>query len=119
MSIKVDEDLPSAIAQVFRQAGHDTSTVLEQGWSGCRDEVLLARLRAEGRWLVTADRGFADVRQYAPGSYAGIIVFQTAVESRRRYLALAEATVRTLDLDRLAGRLVVVAPGRVRIRRPS
>jgi predicted nuclease of predicted toxin-antitoxin system len=119
VSIKVDEDLPSAVAQVFRQAGHDTSTVPEQGWSGCRDDVLLARLRAEGRWLVTADRGFADVRQYSPGSYAGIIVFQTGIESRGRYVALAEAVARTLELERLAGCLVVVTPGRVRIRRPS
>jgi hypothetical protein len=68
--------------------------------------------------LVTADRGFADVRQYAPGSYPGIIVFQTALESRRRYLALAEAAARTLELDRLAGCLIVVTSGGVRIRRP-
>ena len=118
VSIKVNEDLPPAIAQVFGQAGHDTSTVLEQGWSGCSDEVLLARVRAEGRWLVTADRGFADMRQYAPGSYAGIILLQAVVESRRRYLALADAAARTLELERLGGCLVVVTPGRVRIRRP-
>jgi predicted nuclease of predicted toxin-antitoxin system len=119
VSIKVDEDLPPAVAQVFRQAGHDTSTVLEQGWSGCPDDALLARVRAEGRWLVTADRGFADMRQYSPGSYAGIIVFQAVVESGRRYLALAEAAARTLELERLAGCLITVTPGRVRIRRPS
>jgi predicted nuclease of predicted toxin-antitoxin system len=61
VSIKVDEDLPPAVAQVFGQAGHDAKSVLEQGWSGCPDDVLLTRVRAEGRWLVTADRGFADV----------------------------------------------------------
>ena len=119
VSIKVDEDLPPAVAQVFGQAGHDAKSVLEQGWSGCPDDVLLARVRAEGRWLVTADRGFADVRQYVPGTHAGIIVFQTAIESRSRYVALAEAVARTLELERLSGCLVVVTPGRVRIRRPS
>lgn len=118
VSIKVDEDLPPVVAQIFTQAGHDASTVPEQGWSGCPDDVLLTRLRAEGRWLVTADKGFADVRQYVPGSYAGIIVFQTPVESRRRYLTLAEAVARTLTLERLSGCLLVVTPGRVRIRRP-
>jgi predicted nuclease of predicted toxin-antitoxin system len=119
VSIKVDEDLPPAVAQAFGQVGHDTSTVLEQGWSGCPDDVLLARVRAEGRWLVTAGRGFADMRQYAPGSHAGIIVLQTVVESRRRYLTLADTAARTLELERLAGCLVVVKPGRVRNRRPS
>jgi predicted nuclease of predicted toxin-antitoxin system len=61
--IKVDEDLPPAVTRIFRQAGHDASTVVEQGWGGCTDHVLLARLRGDGRWLVTAGRGFADVRQ--------------------------------------------------------
>jgi predicted nuclease of predicted toxin-antitoxin system len=117
--VKVDEDLPPAVAQVFSRAGHDAKTVLEQGWRGCQDDVLLARVQAEGRWLVTADRGFADVRQYSPGSHAGIVVFQTAVESRSRYIALAEAAVGGLSLERLAGCLVVVSPGAIRIRRPA
>ena len=119
VSIKVDEDLSPAVAQVFGRVGHDASTVPGQRWSGCQDDVLLARVRAEGRWLVTADRGFADVRRYPPGSHAGILVFQTAIESRRRYLALAEAAAQTLDLEQLSGCLVVVTPSRVRIRRPS
>jgi hypothetical protein len=119
VSVKVDEDLPPAVARIFGQAGHDALTVLEEGWSGCPDGVLLARVGAEGRWLVTADRGFADIRQYAPGSHAGIIVFQPVVESRQRYPTLADAAMRTLELERLAGCLVVVTPGRVRIRRPS
>jgi predicted nuclease of predicted toxin-antitoxin system len=117
-SIKIDEDLPPAIAQVFGRAGHDATTVLEQGWSGCRDEVLLRRAAAEGRWLVTADRGFADIRQYPAGSHRGIVVLQAAIESRARYIALAEAATRTVDLDRLSGCLVLVTPAGIRIRRP-
>jgi Domain of unknown function (DUF5615) len=115
----VDEDLPPAVAQAFWQAGHNAKTVFEQGWSGCPGDALLARIRAEGRWLVTAGRGFADIRQCPPGSYAGIIVFQAAIESRGRYVALAEVAAWTLSLDRLVGCLAVVAPGAVRIRWPS
>jgi hypothetical protein len=70
-------------------------------------------------YRVTADRGCADMRQYSPGSHAGIIVLQAPAESRRRYVALAEAAARTLELERLTGCLVTVTPGRVRIRRPS
>jgi hypothetical protein len=27
----------------------------------------MAAVQGEGRWLVTADKGFADLRQYPPG----------------------------------------------------
>jgi predicted nuclease of predicted toxin-antitoxin system len=118
VSIKVDEDLPPAVAEIFGEVGHDVRTVRQQSWGGFPDDELLARLRAEGRWLLTADRGFADIRRHAPGTYPGIVVFQATVESRRRYLALAEAAARTLELERLSGCLVIVTTGQVRIRRP-
>ena len=41
----------------------------------------------------------------------------TAVESRRRYLELTEATMRSVRLEDLTGCLVVVTPRRIRIRR--
>src|SRR2546425_6894609 len=67
-------------------------------------------MKAEGRGLVTADKGFGDVRTYVPGTYVGVILLRAAVESRRRYLELAEATVRSVRLEDLAGCLVVVTP---------
>jgi hypothetical protein len=46
------------------------------------------------------------------------VVLQAAIESRARYIALAEAATRTVDLDRLSGCLVLVTPAGIRIRRP-
>ena len=34
MKFKLDEDLPNELALVFRNAGHDAVTVLDQGLSG-------------------------------------------------------------------------------------
>jgi hypothetical protein len=47
----------------------------------------------------------------------GVILLRAAIESRRRYLELAEATARSVRLEDLAGCLVVVTPRGIRIRR--
>ena len=52
--VKVDEDLPEAVAELFTAAGYPATTVRTQGWSGLEDAPLWARVQAEGRWLVTA-----------------------------------------------------------------
>ena len=67
--VKVDEDLPDAVAPLFTAAGYPATTVRAQGWSGLQDAPLWVRIQAEGRWLVTADKGFGDVRTYVPGTY--------------------------------------------------
>ncbi|HEY5869434.1 MAG TPA: DUF5615 family PIN-like protein [Candidatus Tectomicrobia bacterium] len=115
--VKVDEDLPDAVARLFIAAGYPATTVRAQGWSGLQDAPLWARIQAEERWLVTADKGFGDVRTYVPGTYVGVILLRAALESRRRYLELAEATVRSVRLEDLTGCLVVVTPRGIRIRR--
>ena len=60
--VKVDEDLPAEVAELCAAAGYPATTVRAQGWSGLQDAPLWARIQAEGRWLVTADKGFGDVR---------------------------------------------------------
>jgi hypothetical protein len=66
---------------------------------------------------MTADKGFADLRQYPPGSHAGVILLRSQEESRRAYLELATIALERLKLDELAGAVVVVTYRGVRIRR--
>ena len=66
--VKVDEDLPEVVAELFPAAGYPATTVRAQGWSGLEDAPLWARIQAEARWLVTADKGFGDIRTYVPGN---------------------------------------------------
>jgi len=37
MHIKIDEDLPPAVARMLRERGYASSTVLDQGMSGWKD----------------------------------------------------------------------------------
>ena len=117
--IKVDEDLPEDVARIFSEAGYIADTVVQQRWGGSKDEDLWERVQAEGRWLVTADKGFGDVRTYIPGTYVGIVLLRAEIESRRRYMELAEELVRSVRLEEVSGCLVVVTPRGIRIRRPT
>jgi predicted nuclease of predicted toxin-antitoxin system len=116
---KVDEDLPRQIAQVLTDRGNNATTVVEQGWQGLPDEILWQQIQAEGRWLITGDKGFADLRLHPPGTHAGVILLRPQEESRRAYLDLVEAALDRLDLDNLPGAVVVVTHRGLRIRRPA
>ncbi|MGO9059730.1 MAG: DUF5615 family PIN-like protein [Candidatus Binataceae bacterium] len=67
--------------------------------------------------MITADKGFADLRKYPPGSHAGVILLRPHEESRRAYLELAVSTMREVDLDSIPGAIVVVTPRGIRVRR--
>ncbi len=114
--IKVDEDLPRGIDDLFDSGGHSATTVVGQGWSGVSDEVLWSGIQREGRWLITAGKGFADLRKYPPGSHAGLILLP-GEESRRAYLELAANAIVRLDLDNSRGAIIVVTPRGIRMRR--
>jgi uncharacterized protein (DUF433 family)/predicted nuclease of predicted toxin-antitoxin system len=115
--LKVDEDLPRQIADMLNALGRAAVTVLGQGWSGVSDDVLWRRIQAEGRWLITADKGFANLRKYSPGDHAGVILLRSAEESRRDYLDLAATALERVDLDEIPGAVVVITRRGIRIRR--
>jgi predicted nuclease of predicted toxin-antitoxin system len=117
--IKVDEDLPCAVAEVLRAAGHDVWRVTEQGWSGWKDDSLWNAIRSEGRLFVTADKGFADLRRLGRSAKeSGIVLLRVDRECSREYTALARRLLDTFDLERLVGALVVVTEQGIRLRRP-
>ena len=81
------------------------------------DDDLWERIQAEGRWLVTADKEFADLRLFPPGTHAGVVLLRSAEEGLDDYLRLATTAVQRLDLDKIPGAVVVVNKRGVRIRR--
>ena len=58
MRIKVDEDLPKAVSLSLQKRGFDSASVIDKGMGGSPDAVLWRAAQDEGRFLVTADKGF-------------------------------------------------------------
>lgn len=117
IGVKIDEDLPIQMAELFAQHGYEAATVVEQGWQGLSDEQLWPRVQQEGRLLVTADKGFADLRIHPPGSHSGILLLRLEEESRRGYLELARTVLQRLDIDGHVGDMIVASLRGIRIRK--
>ena len=68
MRFKLDENLPAELAALFRQAGHDAVTVLDEGLGGSSDHHLAAACGRERRAIVTFDTDFSDIRTSPPAA---------------------------------------------------
>ena len=119
MQIKVDEDLPNLAVETLIEKGYHAEGVFEQGMSGWKDHQLWQAIQEEERYLVTADKGFADIRQYPPGSHGGVMLLRPDQDGINPILELLEAVLRQYDLNTLMGTITVVTPRGVRVRRKT
>jgi len=117
MRVKVDEDLPKPAVQMLRDKGYEAASVVEQEMGGLKDPHLWRTVQAERRFLVTADKGFADTRSYAPGTHAGVLLLRPDQDGIRPVIELLERVLSSYSLDELAGTVTVVTPRSIRIRR--
>lgn len=119
MRFKTDENLPLALCELLRSAGHDAASVHEQSLVGRPDLDIAAVCVAEKRAIVTLDLDFADIRTYPPDAYPGIVVLRLSTQDREHVLAVCRALLPMFDSEELDGSLWIVEDQRVRIRKAS
>lgn len=117
MKIKLDENMPAAMAHLLREAGHDAHTINDEGLSGANDTEVIKAATAEGRVLFTFDTGFGNVHAFPYGSHGGIVVFRLRDQ---RWDVMEETARRMLAsgiLERLEGELAIIDENRIRMER--
>jgi predicted nuclease of predicted toxin-antitoxin system len=115
--IKVDEDLPRAAVKLLCEYGYDAASVIDQQMSGWKDPLLWKAIQEENRFLVTADKGFADVRVYPPGKHAGVLLLRPDEDGIHPIIDLMTKVLASYKLDDLAGSVTVATPRRIRTRK--
>ncbi len=58
-------------------------------------------VQAEGRFLVTADKGFADIRLYPPGTHGGVLLLRPDEDGIAPLVDLLAHVLRGRALDSL------------------
>ena len=119
MLIKLDENMSVAHAEFLRQMGYDCDRVTDEGLSGADDEIVWQQACAEGRFFITLDLDFSDVRRFPPGTHPGILLLRSRSRSRQYVLDVLSRVVTEQPLETLQGCLVVADEMQTRIRRPT
>lgn len=117
MKIKLDENLPARLVAVLQRHGHDVDTVPEEQLSGRPDTEIWRAAGAEGRFLITQDLDFSDIRQFAPGTHADLLLVRLREPG---VLALLEAiNAVAAEIADWSGCFVVLTENKIRVKRPT
>ena len=115
MKLKLDENLGTSLARLFREAGLETATVAEEGLRSASDKKLIEACRNEQRVLVTLDLEFSNPLLFKPSEYEGIAVMRPAGRaSLERLNALARTLIHGLATREIRRKLWIVEIGRIR-----
>ena len=118
MEFLVDADLPRSTAEVIRLNGHQARDTRDVGLGGAPDEDIAAYAKANALCLISGDFDFADIRDYPPEDYAGLVVLSLPENANREFiLRLIVAFLNDTEIiSKLPGHLAIVEPGRIRLR---
>ena len=118
MRFLVDANMPRSTLTLLASLGHHGEHARDIGLGHAPDSEIAAHARTHDAVIVTRDVDFADIRNYPPHEFKGIIVLrmpddavaQTIVNLLERFLKQTELAVQ------LPGHLVILEPDRVRFR---
>jgi hypothetical protein len=118
VNIKLDEHLPERLVSELHACGHDVDTVRAEHLTGRDDTDVWQAAQSVGRFLITQDLDFSDVRRYAPGTHAGLLLVRLAQPGRDALLARVTMLFATEPVDQWRGCLVVATDHKERVKRP-
>ena len=82
MTIKLDENLPERLVAELQTLGHDVDTVVLERLAGRDDADVWQAAQNAGRFFITQDLDFSDVRRYSPGTHAGLLLVRLVQPGR-------------------------------------
>jgi predicted nuclease of predicted toxin-antitoxin system len=114
----VDEDLPRTLAADLRAAGLEAVDVRDVGLRGATDAAVHGHAVANGMTIVTADVEFGNVLRFPPSRHSGVVVARVPNEWPSPLVkTTVVAALLGLSDDEVRAGVVVIEPGRVRLRR--
>ena len=115
MKIKLDENLPARLVAALGALGHDVDTVPAEGLAGKDDARVWAAAQADGRFVITQDLDFADVRRFVPGSHQGVLILRLRTPGAAALFERITNLFTTEVTEGWAGKTVVATDRKVRV----
>jgi predicted nuclease of predicted toxin-antitoxin system len=118
MKIKLDENLPASLAVILTKLHHDVHTVADENLSGKTDREPWEAAQQDGRFLITQDLDFSDLRQFTPGSHCGILLVRLRSPDRQSLIRRVGEIFQHEEVSHWAACFVVATDRKLRVVRP-
>ncbi len=119
MKIKLNENLPARLAGILTQLGHETDTVAQEGLTGRDDGHVWEAAQKADRFLMTQDLDFSDLRRFAPGTHAGLLLLRLREPGRNALIRRVQTIFKTEEVGRWKGCFVLITEHKIRVRSPK
>lgn len=118
MRFLLDANLPRMAVPLMTSLGYEANAARDLGLGDATDAQIAAYACKTSAAIVTRDLDFADVRNYPPEDYFGILVIRLPDDTIARDIArvLERFFSQKQLVERIKGRLVIVESDRVRFR---
>ncbi len=118
MSILLDHCVPRKYLRLLQSWGYNAMLLTEHVAPDAADVDVIALAQTLDAVLLTVDLDFANILNYPPDDFAGIVVMRYEASNEDFLAASLQQALTDLYRDPLRGVLVIIEPLRYRIRRP-
>lgn len=116
----IDEDMPRSTGRILKESGYEVKDIRDYGLREADDDAIYQFAQSNQAVLITADLGFSNILRFPVGSHFGIVIARFPNEMPtseiNRQLVARFADLTEADFK---GSLVIIEPGKVRIRKQS
>jgi predicted nuclease of predicted toxin-antitoxin system len=114
----IDADMARSTGRILEERGYDVKDVRDYGLRKAKDEEIYEFAQREQSVVLTGDRGFGNIIRFPLGEHFGIVVanFPNEMPTAKINQHLIES-LEELSEEDFRGNVVIIEPGKIRIRR--